>query len=303
MSVNKVNTLKTINEVEAYRKELNEACDSRSEFISSCLKANEMSNKSFGFIKEAFEAISPELFKTAAGKKIMKKYTATIKEDKNLSSLHSLYENIRKSGSESDIDFFINSIASENWGVDKKTVDESCHKLGRVLAEGYLSIKDKSSLVIPTEDVDLANAVYFIAENKKTAKNIADYSNAVSIIRESIKNSDAPNTIRESKDIDNLANTLLEEFNKKYSSELTASEISALKELSESSDRSSIFDKYKTNCSEKLTEAKKKFEAENNSAAVERIDAIIEQISNKEYVLESVGNDICGMIKLSTIFG
>lgn len=303
MSVNKVNTLKTINEVEAYRKELNEACDSRAEYIASCLKANEMSQKSFGFIKEAFEAISPELFKTAQGKKIMKKYTRTIKEDKNLASLHSLYENIRKAGAESDADFFINSIASEDWGVDKKTVAESCVKLGRVLAEGYLSLSDKTALSIPAENIDLSNAVYFISENKKTAKNIADYSNAVSIIRENIKNSNVPNTLRESRDIDEMANSLLEEFNKKYSSELSSSEIAALKELAESSDRSSIFDKYKNECSEKLSEAKKKFESENNSAAVERIDSIIEQISSKEYVLESVGNDICGMIKLSTIFG
>jgi hypothetical protein len=303
MSVSKVNTLKTINEIEAYRKEINEACDKRMEFVSACIKANEMSNKSFGFIKEAFEAISPELFKTAQGKKIINKYTATIKEDKNLSSLHSLYENIRKAGSESDINFFINSIASENWGVDKKTVDESCRKLGRVLAEGYLSINDKTLVTIPQEDRDLSNAVYFISENKKTTKNIADYSNAVSIIRERVEKSEAPNTIKENRDIDKLANSLLEEFNKKYSSELTETEIAALKELSESDDRSSVFEKYKSDCSNKLSEARKKFETENNSAAIERIDSIIEQISSKEYVLENVGNDICGMIKLSTIFG
>ena len=279
MSETKINTLMTINDVEAYRKSLNEACDRRKEFISACVKASDMANKSFGFIKESFEAISPELFKTDYGKNIMNRYTSTIKEDKNLSSLHSLYENIRKAGSESDINFFINSIAAENWGVDKKTVTESCKKLGRILAEGYLSIEDKTSVVIPEENVDLSNAVYFIAENKKTSKNIADYSNAVSIVREFVEKSNTPNTIRESK-----------------------GEISALKELAESTDRESIFEKYKNDCSTKLSEAKKKFEEEKNSAAVDRINSIMEQVSNKEFVLESVGNDICGMIKLSTIF-
>ena len=303
MSINKINTLKTAKEVESYRKEINEACDKRMEFISACIKADEMSHKQFGFIKESFEAISPELFKTSQGKKIMKKYASTIKEDKNLSSLHSLYENVRKAGSESDIDFFINSIAAENWGVDKKSVKESCEKLGRVLAEGYLSIADKKSIVLPTEDADLSNAIYFIAENKKNRKNIADYSNAVSIIRDRVQKSKAPNTIKESKDIDSVANRLLDEFNKKYSSELTSSEIAALKELSESADRSSVFEKYKNDCENKLSEAKKKFASENNSAAVERINDIMEQISGKEFVLESVGNDICGMIKLSAIFG
>jgi len=302
MSENKINTLLTINDVEQYRAAVNEMCDRRKEFISACVKADDMANKSFGFIKESFEAISPELFKTSYGKGIMNRYASTIKEDKNLASLHSLYENIRKAGSESDVNFFINSIASENWGVDKKTVAESCKKLGRILAEGYLSIEDKTSVVIPEENVDLSNAVYFIAENKKTAKNIADYSNAVSIIREFVEKSDAPNTIKESKDIDKMATSLLEEFNKKYSTELTASEISALKELAESNDRSSVFEKYKSSCEEKLSEAKKRFEQEKNDAAIDRINSIMEQVSNKEFVLESVGNDICGMIKLSTIF-
>ena len=302
MSETKINTLMTINDVEEYRKSVNEACDRRKEFISSCVKASDMANKSFGFIKESFEAISPELFKSEYGKSIMNRYTSTIKEDKNLSSLHSLYENIRKAGSESDINFFINSIAAEDWGVDKKTVAESCKKLGRILAEGYLSIEDKTSVVIPEENVDLSNAVYFIAENRKTAKNIADYSNAVSIVREFVEKAETPNSLKESKDIDAMANNLLEEFNKKYSTELTATEISALKELAESTDRLTVFEKYKNDCSAKLSEAKKKFEEEKNSAAVDRINSIMEQVSNKEFVLESVGNDICGMIKLSTIF-
>lgn len=302
MPINEIDKMKTISEVENYRKSVNEACDKRAEFISSCIKANELSEKPFGFIKESFESISPELFKTADGKKIMNKYTATIRGDKNLSALHSLCENIRKAGAESDIDFFVNNIAEQAWGVDKKTVDESCKKLGRVLAEGYIYVASKGPVVLPEENTKLSDAVYYIAENKKGTKNIAEFSNAVKVIRESVEKNDNGSFVSESRSIDDLANTMVEEFNKKYSSQLTMGEIDALKELSENEDREKTFEKYKEACATKLSEAKKRFETEGNDAATEKISSIMEQISQKSYSLETVGNDICGMIKLSNIF-
>lgn len=300
MSVDKINSFKTIGEVEAYRKAINEACDKRENLIAVCTKANDLSLMNFGMIKESFEAISPELFKTNEGKAVMNKYTKTIKGSKNLSALHSIYENIRKANAESDVDFFINSIASEKWGVDKKTVTEDCKKLGRVLAEGYILIEGNA--VLPKSNDALANAVKFISENEKSAKNIAEYSNAVKIIRECVVKNEKVDNIFESRDLNKMVEEMVEEFNKKYSSTLNEGEIEALKEVSNSEDRKAVFDKYKDTCITKLSEAKENFDKEDNAAASEKINTIIEQIKGKEFVLESVGNDICRMIELSNIF-
>ena len=300
MSVEKINTFKTINEVEEYRKAMNEACDKRANLISVYTKANDLSNKDFGTIKEAFEAISSELFKTNEGRDVMKKYTSTIKSSKNLSSLHALYENIRKANSNGDVDFFVNGIASENWGVDKKTVDDDCKKLGRVLAEGYILVNGNT--VIPKSDASLANAVKFISENVKSSKNIAEYSDAVKIIRDRVSNNSEPSNVFESRNIDEISNEMIEEFNKKYSSELNESELNALKEVSNSDDRESVFNKYKDICINKLSEAKQAFDNDKNDAASQKISSIIEQVSNKGYSIDSLGNDICGMIELTNIF-
>ena len=74
-----VNTFKTIQEVENYRNMVNEMCDNRHKFIVLCEEANELSDKSFGFIKESFEALSPMLFKTTEGKKLMNKYNGMMR--------------------------------------------------------------------------------------------------------------------------------------------------------------------------------------------------------------------------------
>lgn len=300
MSKTIINGFKTINEVEDYRKKINEACDDRIHLISVCTKADELSKKDFGTIKECFETISPELFKTTYGRYIMNKYKETIRESDNLSALHSLYENIRKANANGDVDFFVNNLADTKWGVNKKTVDKDLQKLGRVLAEGYIHVG--GNVILPKENTTLANAVKFISENEKTKKNIAEYSDAVKVIRECVNTHEDGGNVFESRNIDEIAKEMIEEFNKKYSTELNESELSALKEVSNSDDRESVFNKYKEMCVNKLSEAKESFDKDKNETASEKISSIIEQVSNKAYNVESVGNDICGMIELSNIF-
>lgn len=297
-----INDFKTIEEVENYRKEINEACDKRADFITLCEKADKLSHKPFGYIKDCFEAIAPELFESKEGKKIMSNYSKTIRENKNLSALHNLYENIRKSGKDMDIDFFANNIANTNWNVDKKTLSEDTLKVGRILAEGYLHLGKSAEDLFPSENTVLESAVSYIAENKKTNKNIAEYSNAIKVIKENISSKESEENVFESTDLDALAKSLLQEFNKKYSSELTEEEANALREVSSSENREDVFNKYKNACQSKLSESKKDFEEKGDKSSSERMTAILEQVSNKTYSLENLGNDICGFIELKSIF-
>ena len=302
MKMDYVNTLNTIQEVESYRNMINEMCDKRHKFIVLCEEAKELSTKSFGFIKESFEALSPILFKSSEGKKLMNKYTKMIKENKNLSSLHTINENIRKAGSETDIDFFVNSLMVVEWGVNPSTLKEDTKKLGRVLSEAYLLVGEEAKGLIPNENVSLSNAVNFIAESKKRKKNISEYSDAARIIKEHIKSKDAKKNVFESVDLDTLAKKLVEDFNVKYSDKLTIEEANALREISSSEDRESVFNKYKEVCKSKITEAKKNFESKGDKASSDRLGVVLEQIASKSYVLDTVGADICSLIELSNIF-
>ena len=302
MKMDYVNTLNTIQEVESYRNMINEMCDNRHKFIVLCEEAKELSTKSFGFIKESFEALSPILFKSSEGKKLMNKYTKMIKENKNLSSLHTINENIRKAGSETDIDFFVNSLMVVEWGVNPSTLKEDTKKLGRVLSEAYLLVGEEAKGLIPNENVSLSNAVNFIAESKKGTKNISEYSDAARIIKEHIKSKDAKKNVFESVDLDTLAKKLVEDFNVKYGDKLTIEEANALREISSSEDRESVFNKYKEVCKSKITEAKKNFESKGDKASSDRLGVVLEQIASKSYVLDTVGADICSLIELSNIF-
>ena len=99
-----------------------------------------------------------------------------------------------------------------------------------------------------------------------------------------------------------MAENLIREFNLKYSDKLTIEESNALKEISNSENRESVFNKYKEVCATKITEAKKNFEAKGDKASSDRLGVVLEQISSKSYVVDTIGTDICGFIELSNIF-
>lgn len=301
--LNKINSIKTQTELNEYKTKINEAFEKRAEFISLCEEANKASQKSFGYIKEAFENISPALFNIRGGRKTINKYITTIKESKNLSTLHTLFENIRKVNGDTDIDYFVNNTIAANWELDKKSLNEDVNKLGKILAEGILAVgKDAISLIDINENIKLNNALIFIAENKQNNKNISKYSDATKVIREHIVNNPKANVF-EKVDLDTYANNLLESFNKKYTSDLTEDDWKILKEVDLKGDNEQLFNNFKNDCLTKLTEMKNKYSEEGNSEDSQRLTSVIEKINKKTFVAENITTDICGFAEITKIFG
>ena len=167
-----INTLKTLDAIEEYRKKVNEACDKRSERVKLLTKGFELSQMPFGYIKECFENFAPVLFNTKEGRKLIKKYTNEVKNNYTLNTLHTIYENIRKTSKDSDVDFLINSIVNENVNLSQKTVKTVTESLGKILAEAYLYIGKEANELIPEEKQNLDNAIKYITENKKHIKEL-----------------------------------------------------------------------------------------------------------------------------------
>ena len=293
---------KTIKEVENYRAQVNEACDERVKYINTLIKGSDLSKKNFGYIKECFEALSPKLFETKVGKKIINNYINFVKSNKNVSSLHSIYENIRKSNKNTDVDFLIESITKQDWGINKDTLPSDVEKLGKILAEAYIVLGEEADKMLPKENEEFSKAICYIAENKPSKKNLYEYSTAVKIIKENVSKIESDEKLFESGNLDSIAEKMLNEFNEKYSSELTEEEKTALKELSLSENREEIFNKYKESCRNKIEEARNIFISNGDKSSSDRLSRVLEQINTKSYCKETVGDDVCNLIGLSNIF-
>ena len=75
-----------------------------------------------------------------------------------------------------------------------------------------------------------------------------------------------------------------------------------VKEMAESNDSKSVFDKYKKLCEDKIKLSKDKFDSEGDSESSKKVSTILEQVSKKEYSKETVYEDVCKLIELSEVF-
>lgn len=292
--------LMTIEQVETFRTQMNEACDNRAAKISLCKEASLLSKKSFPYIKECFEAIAPMLYKTTKGKKILSSYMSEVRKNKNLSKLHKLSENIRKAGADMDVEYFIESLKN-GYDIDGSTLAEDTEKVGRILAEGVLLLGNDALSVIPEENISLNDAVIRIAESKSGAINTVDYAVALKVIRENIGNSKAIVSEQKSEafDIDAWASTMINDFNNKYKDVLTSEEIQALREISNSEEKPKIFEDYKSACIEKLNESIKEMRSSGDEESASKLTEVLNQVNNKKYSVETAGEDICNLLELS----
>lgn len=297
-----IKSFNTVKEVEDYRAKINEECDSRINFINISQKADNLSNKSFGYLKECFEAFSPKLFETKEGKLLIKKYLDYIHKNDNLRSLHVIHENVRKANKSTDVDFLIEQISKINWKINNNTVNDDVKKLGKVIAESFLFLGKSAEDLLPKENRSLSSAIDYIAENKLSQRNLTDYSVAVKIIKEDISKREGTDNIFESKNLDELAEELLHEFNNKYSDTLNEEEAKVLKEIASSENREEIFNKYKSMCAESISKARVAFEKNGDANSMNRLTSVLEQVNNKKFSLDTVGEDICNLIELSNIF-
>lgn len=298
----KINTMKSLEELDAYQNELNEMFDTRRRVLNLVSEAREMGGKSFGYLKESFENMSPKLFKSNEGKAVMNKYTKAIKENKSLSSLHKLYENIRKAHNGIDVDYFVGTLCETNWNVKAKELSEGMEKLAGIVAEGYIVVGEGANKYLGTENDRLDNAIEFIAENKVGQKNIVKYSEAVKVIREAVeKNGNIADSFKNETDLDKTIEDLVSKYSKdEYSEEEEKDALT--NQIARSGNEETVFVNKKTDCLKSLGEAIKRYEDGEHEDELNTLKKIHEQVSAKSYNPETIGPDICNFVEMSKLF-
>ena len=298
----KINDIKSLEELDDYQNKLNEMFETRRRVLNLVTEAKEMAGKTFGYLKESFENMSPKLFKCDAGKAVMNKYAKTIKENKSMSSLHKLYENIRKAHSGIDVDYFVGGLCETNWGVKEKELKEGLQKLAGIVAEGYIIVGEGASKYLGTENDRLDGAIEFIAENKVGRRNIVTYSEAVKVIREAVeKNGNIADSFKKETDLDQTIEDLVAKYSKdEYSDEEEKDALT--NQIARSGDEETVFVNKKTDCLKSLDEAIRKYGDGEHEDELKTLKKIHEQVSAKSYNPETIGPDICNFVEMSKLF-
>jgi hypothetical protein len=269
-------------------EELNMLKESLDKTYEKCLKSLEVKNfaksvsgKNFGYIKEAFEGLSPELFKTKKGRGIINKYVNCIKESKELSKMHALYESFRKVSDITDVDSYVTEAVNIMGKISGNALEESSRKLGAILEEACVAL-GKKDIDVDSRATTLNEAVEFVATHKKTIKNLPRYTTAVNIIKESIKDRDAK-PVEESKQAG-----------------INESETKIVADIEGASTKPECFEKYKKDCIEKLREGIKAFKSCGDEMSSDRLGVILEKVERKRFNEETVADDVLNFAKIKS---
>lgn len=252
-------------------------------------------NKSFPYLKECFEEMSPLLFESKAGRLLIKNYQNTIKQDKNLHGLFSLCENIRKAYGK-DNSLFFKMLSEIEWGVNAENLDESTKKIADIVMKSYNLLENKAKDVIPDEKKALNEAILFIAENKRTMKNISEYAKYFNVLNEEI--SQHPEENISSNEIDDVFEEKLNEFNEEFSDALDDEEAEIVNDINETKNGEYSFDKYKEKCRAKISEKISECRSINDTETAERLSVINERLEKKNYNPDTLLVDLVNFIEL-----
>ena len=246
--------------------------------------------------KHIFESISKDFYNTPKGKKILKEYVDTIKKNNSLRKAFIIFENMNKPQSVLSPDLFVNENLSFMQEIKLSEYKAGLKKINNIIRESIelaaLNTEELEELIKESE-TDEAEAIDYLINNRKTLKNIAEYTNKVSTLTESVKNKrifKSEDALSESLNISDLLNMINESI-----SGLGKEEANAVKDLTlislSGKDGKEIYETYKNKCKDILEEAVKNEEALETRSRFQRM---LGQINERNYNKSTLNEDEIG---------
>ena len=250
--------------------------------------------------KHIFESISKDFYNTPKGKKILKEYVDTIKKNNSLRKAFIIFENMNKPQSVLSPDLFVNENLSFMQEIKLSEYKAGLKKINNIIRESIelaaLNTEELEELIKESE-TDEAEAIDYLINNRKTLKNIAEYTNKVSTLTESVKNKrifKSEDALSESLNISDLLNMINESI-----SGLGKEEANAVKDLTlislSGQDGKEIYETYKNKCKDILEEAVKNEEALETRSRFQRM---LGQINERNYNKSTLNEDVLNFARL-----
>ena len=250
--------------------------------------------------KHIFESISKDFYNTPKGKKILKEYVDTIKKNNSLRKVFIIFENMNKPQSVLSPDLFVNENLSFMQEIKLSEYKAGLKKINNIIRESIelaaLNTEELEELIKESE-TDEAEAIDYLINNRKTLKNIAEYTNKVSTLTESVKNKrifKSEDALSESLNISDLLNMINESV-----SGLEKEEANAVKDLTlislSGKDGKEIYETYKNKCKDILEEAVKNEEALETRSRFQRM---LGQINERNYNKSTLNEDVLNFARL-----
>lgn len=300
-SKKKMSTINTenIEQLLKIRESINKTIDKkiRECKIKDCLSV--VDNMNLGELKNLFEGISYKLFDTRNGKKIIGDYVKSIKEDKSIKTLYSLYETLINPSYSSNPEVLVSSVCE----IANNLPNYNSHilKLREAIKNGVMEsgIDSEEFYSIIGKNKELNENLNYLFTKKSSVKNIYEKTekidSVVKYVKENMKkediNENAAKTTSELKDELDEALTGLNVWETEAVRDLTLLAISG-------KDGKELFEKYKNECVNLLHEA---INNTNDVSDAARFQTMKNSLSSKEYDADKLNESILKFAELKSL--
>lgn len=280
------------------QEQMNKVFDEKIEILSLKESIDKIDTISFIQCKNVFEGISDKLFETKKGKKIIGKYIKLLSENEELRTLNTLYEKIVNKDDCEQSYYFINECINEIGKFTTEALNNKISLLKNVLKEcvyqSNIKHEELDSLMEYKNDMD--KNLSFIMENKRSLKNIDDYTKSIYQVCESISNNKRNddiivNVTNVSDYHEFMTNENVSETDKEFMND-------CIKASLNEDEMKNTFVKYKNVCIEKLSNKISLCETKEDEI---RFTTMKSNLEKKEFIKEHFDEDLINLYELKTV--
>ena len=282
-----------------FKNEINTVLEGRIKKAELSESVKNFKNLTLGDLNKIFESVSDKLFDSARGKKIIARYVNALKENKELGKAFAIYHVISSPEHVSDVNMFLSETASLAGNINKKRVCEGKVALSSIVKDAVtecgLSAEDIKKTI--SENTNINAAIEYLINNKRTANNIYEYVNSLSLLKEHvIANAKEPLTESNDKSVKSLMGELLETLNEggleQWERDAVFEIVSA--RLSNGSTEQ-VFESRKKSCVDKIDEL---LNGQKDVSEKSRLSSMKQQLEAKHYCEDTISEDIINLYKL-----
>lgn len=282
--IQKIHEINTIDELNKLKIDFINECQKRENKI----KVSDMLNKATNFCgaKHMFESIIPKLMSNKKGKKLIKKYINTIKENKSIKKIYAYYEGLKNTETPESKKTYIIEALSITKPINHNEYLTGVNDIINILSESFKLLGDEyvlNNIKPNNESILIDESLQYLSTTKKNLNNLNEYFTHINRVTNNLSENQKP-TI-------NLDSTL-EDIVSNMKTKISESNID---NIFNTENKEKAFIDYKQNCMEMILKQKSQNTDKN---VLNKLTEIEEKLKKKEYIYETYTKDMFYMKEL-----
>ena len=243
-------------------------------------------NRNFGVIYKIFESNTKNLLRDKSSQKKLKKIMGLIRENKVLNDEFNVYNAFTNPTNISNPREYVSEAISLVTRYSKKVIRENNEKLINLFKEYNLN----ENISVDDNEIELFENIEYLLLHNKDFKNINKYNEIQNKLCEYVSENNV--MLTESKSIDDLYESKVNEVIDKHEKELNDDEINLIMEVNDPVKAKKLFNKYKAEVTSLVNEQIEK------GKDVESWNTVLEKINSKVYEQKTALTNIAEFIEI-----